>query len=409
MKRKNSFLKNYGSLVAILGGIAVGSLLGIILKDRAVGVKPLGDVFLNLLVTAVVPMVFFSMASAVAAMSDLKRLGKIFGWMIFIFTATGFVASVLMVAAVKMFLPLAGLLNVTLGAAPAVSTGSVADQIVRAFTAPDFLDILSKKNMLALIVFSLLVGLATSMVKEKGETFRQFLVSGNEVMVKLVGLIMLYAPIGLGAYFAYLVGVFGPQLLGTYGRAMAVYYPVAFGYFFVAFTVYAGIAGGIRGARTFWSNIIPASLTAWGTGSSVATIPLNLAAAEKTGVPEDVREVVIPLGATIHMEGSCLAAVLKIAVLFSVFHMPFAGFGTLAGAVGIAILAGIVVSGIPGGGLLGEILIITLYGFPIAALPLITMVGTLVDPPATMVNSIGDNVSSMMVARAVNGPKWMDK
>jgi Na+/H+-dicarboxylate symporter len=288
-------------------------------------------------------------------------------------------------------------------------TSGVADQVVRAFTAPDFPEILSKKNMLALIVFSILVGLAAASSGAKGEAFRKFLESGNAVMNRLIALIMLYAPIGLGAYFGYLVGVFGPQLLGSYGRAMLVYYPVALIYFVTGFSVYAWIAAGGKGVKTFWSNIIPTALTAWGTGSSVATIPTNLAAAEKVGVPRDVREVVIPLGATIHMDGSCLAAILKIAALFSFFGMPFDGVGTFAGAVAIAILAGTVISGIPSGGMLGEILIITIYGFPIGALPLITMIGTLVDPPATMLNSVGDNVASMVVARAVNGKDWMGK
>ncbi len=405
---KSEFFKNYGFLLSLLICISAGSVAGIALKEKAVMFRPFGDVFLNLLFTAVVPMVFFSMASAVAAMNDLKRLGRILGWMMLIFTLTGIVASFVMVAGVMVFLP-AGSLGAGMGMSGLAAPGNVADQIVKAFTTPDFVDLLSRKNMLALIIFSLLVGVATSLAREKGDAFRSVLASGNEVMGKLIGLIMLYAPIGLGAYFAYLVGTFGSQLLGSYARAMVVYYPFALAYFGGAFTLYALLAGGWRGIRAFWSNIIPASLTAWGTASSVATIPANLEAARKIGVPMDIREVIIPLGATIHMEGSCLAAILKIAILFALFHIPFTGLGTILIAVGVAVLAGIVVSGIPGGGLLGEVLIITLYGFPMEALPVITMIGALVDPPATMVNSIGDNVSSMMVARIMGGKNWMDQ
>ena len=406
--KKSEFLKNYGFLLSLLIGISVGSVAGLALKEKAVMLRPFGDVFLNLLFTAVVPMVFFSMASAVASMADLKRLGRILGWMMLVFTLTGIVASFVMIAGVMVFLP-AGSLGVGMGISGSATPGNVADQIVKAFTTPDFVDLLSRKNMLALIIFSLLVGVATSLAWEKGDAFRNVLASGNEVMGKLIGLIMLYAPVGLGAYFAYLVGTFGSQLLGSYARAIAVYYPLALAYFGGAFTFYALLAGGWRGIRVFWSNIIPASLTAWGTASSVATIPANLEAARKIGVPMDIREVIIPLGATIHMEGSCLAAILKIAVLFALFHIPFTSAGTILIAVGVAVLAGIVVSGIPGGGLLGEVLIITLYGFPMEALPVITMIGALVDPPATMVNAIGDNVSSMMVARILGGKNWMDQ
>ena len=107
------------------------------------------------------------------------------------------------------------------------------------------------------------------------------------------------------------------------------------------------------------------------------------------------------------MEGSCLAAVVKIAFLFGIFNMSFSGVETIATALGIALLVGVVVSGIPGGGTIGEILIISVYGFPMEVFPLITMIGTLVDAPATMVNAIGDNVSSILVARILGGKDWM--
>jgi len=386
--------------------------VGIGLKGDAAVLKPFGDIFLNLLFTAVVPLVFFSMSSAVAGMGDMKRLGRIMGWMMLIFVATGIIASTLMVAGVKMYPPvdtkmmvdLKGTMSTVL-ATPAEQ--NVSQQIVKAFTVSDFSELLSKKNMLALIIFSLLIGLATSAAGEKGKVFGQFLVSGNVVMTKVIGYIMWYAPVGLGAYFAYLVGVFGPGLLGSYGRAMALYYPLAIFYFFAGFSFYAYLAAGFNGIRMFWLNIIPAALTAVATGSSVATIPTNLEAAKKSGVPEDIREVIIPIGATIHMEGSCLAAILKIAFLFGIFQMDFSGAGTIITAVAVAILCGTVISGIPAGGMLGEMLIITLYGFPLEAMPLITIIGTLVDPPATMVNAVGDNVSSMMVARILGGKNWV--
>lgn len=117
----------------------------------------------------------------------------------------------------------------------------------------------------------------------------------------------------------------------------------------------------------------------------------------------------MPLGATIHMDGSCLSAMLKIAFIFGVFNQDFTGIDTFLTAIGICLLSGIVMSGIPGGGFTGELMIITLYGFPIEALPIITAIGVVVDPPATMVNSTGDTVSSMVVARHIEGKDWMEK
>ncbi len=408
MFKDNTFLKNYGFSFLLLASIAVGSLLGFILKQNAVIVKPFGDIFLNLLFAVVVPLVFFSISSAVASMSDGQRLGRILGWMMLVFTVTGAIASLLMIFVVKIFPPAAGIQIQLTGAASAEHM-QWQGLLVKTLTVTDFADLFLKKNMLALIIFSLLVGLAAMSCGSKAKAFREFLFAGNEVVSKMISFIMYYAPIGLAAYFAYLVGVFGPQLLGSYLQAMLIYYPAAIFYFAAFFSLYAFIAAGQKGVKVFWLNIIPVSLTALATGSSLASVPVNLEAAKKIGVTEDIREVVIPIGATIHMDGSCLSAVLKIAVLFSVFHMDFSGINTIVIAVGIALLSGTVMSGIPGGGFLGELMIVTMYGFPMEALPIISMIGILVDPPATMINSVGDNVSSMLVARAIGGKSWMNQ
>ncbi|MBI4633406.1 MAG: dicarboxylate/amino acid:cation symporter [Deltaproteobacteria bacterium] len=404
--RSSKFIRSYGFSILLIVSIGIGSLLGIVLKKEAVLFKPFGDVFLNLLFTAIIPLVFFSISSAVAGMSNIRRLGKILSAMLFVFMVTGMIASTIMAFAVQFYPPAAGIrLDVPVPAS--MEQIKTTEQIVKAFAAPDFPDILSKKNTLALIIFSILIGLATSAVGEKGKAFSAFLTSGSEVMMKVISYVMFYAPVGLCAYFAYFIGVYGPELLGSYVRAMEIYYPITILYFFLAFTLYAYLAARGTGVQTFWKNIIPPSLTALATGSSVATIPSNLEAANKTGIPKDISEVVIPLGATIHMEGSCLAAILKIAFLFGLYHLDFSGTQTFLTAIGIAILCGTVVSGIPGGGTIGELLIISLYGFPPESFPIITMIGTLVDPPATMVNAIGDNVTSMMIARMLGGKDWM--
>ncbi len=408
MNTKSSFLKSYGFSIILMISIIIGALLGIIYKDKAIMFKPLGDIFLNLLFTVIVPLVFFSISSAVAGMQNIRRLGKIMSAMLLVFVITGLIASIIMISGVIFFPPATGV-SVNLGNGVHVEHLKASEQIVKAFTVSDFAELFSKNNMLALIIFSILVGLAASASGERGKRFAGFLESGSSVMMKLISFIMYYAPVGLCAYFAYLVGVFGPQLLDSYARAMVVYYPTAILYFFIALTLYAFIAAGTTGVRKFWRNIIPPSLIALATGSSMATIPASLQAAENIGTPKDIREVIIPIGATMHMEGSCLAAVLKIAFLFGIFNMSFSGAETILTALGIALLTGVVVSGIPGGGTIGELLIISFYGFPMEALPIIMMIGTLVDAPATMLNAVGDNVSGMLVARMLGGKNWINQ
>jgi Na+/H+-dicarboxylate symporter len=136
---------------------------------------------------------------------------------------------------------------------------------------------------------------------------------------------------------------------------------------------------------------------------------VNLEAAHNIGIPDDISEVVLPVGATAHMEGSCLSGILKIAFLFGIFNMPFTGLGTFGSAILVSVLSGVVLSGVPGGGLVGEMLIVSLYGFPPEAFPIIATLGFLVDPAATMVNATGDTCSSMIVARMVEGKGWFEE
>jgi Na+/H+-dicarboxylate symporter len=407
METRRSFLRNYRFSLILLASMVVGCLLGHFRPDWAVPLKPLGDLFLRALFMIIVPMIYFSIASAVAVMSSTFRLLRILGSMLLVFTITGIIAATIMMTAVQWFPPAQGFANravaVTL---PAQQMGAF-EQLLRALTTGDFVELLSMRNTLALIVFAILTGLAASAGGESTRPFTAFLRAANEVFMRVVKYVMYLAPIGLGAYFANLVVTYGDVLVGAYGRAMLLYYPLTIAYFFVAFTVYTFVAGGWTGVKRFWSNILPPSLTALATGSSYVTIPVNLVASGQIGVPVDIRETVIPIGATLHMEGSCLAAVLKIAFVFGVFHMDFTSPEIILKAAGVALLAGMVISGIPGGGITGEVLIMTLFGLPPEALPLMNAIGNLVDPPATLVNAIGDNVSSMLVARVLGGRKWM--
>lgn len=400
-------LKAYRFPLILLASIIIGSIIGLIFGEKASVIKPFGDLFLNLLFMIVVPLVFFSISSAVANMDSMKRLGKIMGSMLSVFVITGIIASITMLVAVVIF-PVGSGVDIPIEVVENTGMLSLSDQLVNTFTVPDFVNLFSRKHMLALIVFSVLLGIATGLTGEAGKPFARFLESGSEIFMKVIQLVMYYAPIGLGAYFAALIGDFGGELIGDYAQAFILYYPVAFLYFVIGFTLYAFIAGGKQGVVRFWKNILAPAATALGTGSSFATLPINLQAAKQIGVPKDIRETVLPLGATIHMDGSCLSAILKIAFVFGVFNMDFTGFGTFVTAIAISLLSGIVMSGIPGGGFIGEMVIVTLYGLPIQALPMISAIGVVVDPPATMVNATGDTVASMLVTRQLEGRDWME-
>ena len=400
----HNFCKNYRFPLTIIAAILLGSIIGTVWGTKATALKPLGDIFLNLMFTVVVPLVFATIASAVGNMTNRTRLGKILGWMLAVFFATGLVAAVVIIIAVKLYPPAQGV-NIPLRAGTG-ETVALADRLVKAVTVSDFSLLLSRSNMLPLIVFSVMFGYCAGTMGENNIMSRALTAFSN-VMMKMVDLIMLYAPLGLCAYFASLVGEFGPQLIGAYSRAMILYYPLCVMYFLVAFAVYAFLAGGKNGVRKFFANILSPAVTSLATQSSIATLPANLEAADKIGVPKDISGIVLPIGATMHMDGSVLAAILKISFLFGIFGMEFAGWSTYLVSIVIAILSGVVLSGVPGGGLVGEMLIVSLMGFPPEAFPLIATIGFLVDPPATCLNVCGDTVASMMVARIIDGKNWM--
>ena len=147
-----------------------------------------------------------------------------------------------------------------------------------------------------------------------------------------------------------------------------------------------------------------------GTCSSVATIPTNLEVAEDTGINKDIAEMVIPLGATMHMDGSCFSCVLKIVFVWGVFGQPVE-WSSLPVIVLVAVLSSVGMSGVPGGGYIGEYIICSIF-FPAqieVAFPILVMIGNLVDPPATMINAAGDYVVSYIVSRFVDGRDWLDK
>ncbi|MBZ4190330.1 dicarboxylate/amino acid:cation symporter [Niabella beijingensis] len=397
---------SYASIILLLAGMLVGGITGVLFPGIVTYLKPVGDVFLNLLFVTVVPLVFFAIAVAVAAIEQKNRLGRVLAAMAVTFLVFILLAALFTVLMAYLF-PLAK---------PALEQGAVAgmeegdhktwgERLVTFFTVGEFYQLLSRQNMLALLVFSFLLGTAVRKSGQPAKPFYDFLVAGNEVMKQLLLLIMKGAPIGLGAYIAYQAADLGPQLFGFYAKPMALYYGTGILYFFIFFTLYAFIGNGRAGVRLFWKNNIVPSLTAVSTCSSLATMPANLIAAERIGIPAPVANVVIPLGTTLHKNGSSISAIVKIYVVFQMLGWDFFAPHNLLLALGITVLCSMVEGGIPNGGYIGELLMISAYHLPKETIPAVMIIGTLVDPLATILNATGNTVAAMVVTR-LTGEKF---
>ena len=402
------FVKKYWFPISILLSIIIGSLWGSYLKERAIILKPIGDIFLNLMFTIVVPLVFFTISSSIASMIDLKRLGKIMGYSLIVFTITCIIASVVMLVSVKIVNPL-GSNSVLIDATETVKNLSIGEQIVSALTVNDFSELLSRNNMLPLVIFSILFGVGVSALGDKGKKLSTNLEASSKALMKVVHIIMYYAPIGLCAYFMNLVGSFGISLISGYLRSFILYTVVGIIYYLVFYTLYAYVAGGKRAVKNFYKNALNPTAVALATQSSLATLPTNLESASNMGISKDIREVSMSVGSTMNMHGSVMASVLKISFLFSVFGRSFTGLDTYLIAILISVLSGVVMSGIPSGGLIGEMLIVSMYSFPAGAFLIISTIGIIVDAPATALNVMGNPTSAMLVSRLVEGKNWLKK
>ena len=416
MKR---FLKNYGFILCMFAGIVAGCVAGAlwpVVKDvngeivskGATVLEPLGTVFINLMFCIVVPMVFCSIASAIANMDSMKKAGKIMGVTVGTFLVTAGIAAIIMYAICRIFPLVQGQYEATAGEVG--KTLGLADMVINFFTKPDFYELLSRKAILPLIVFAVLCGFGIQMAGGKQTMTAKLLADITNCIMKVVKIISYYAPIGFFGFFSYLVATYGPELIGDYGRTLIIYYVLCFVYMFVFFPIYARFGGGKGAIKTMFQHLFKPAAVSFGTCSSVATIPTNMEAAEDTGISKDISDIVMPLGATMHMDGSAMAAIVKVAFLFGIFGKDF-GTGEAILAIIVAVFSSVAMSGIPGGGGTGELVLCTVF-FPdqmAIAYPIAIALGNLVDPPATMVNAAGDYVVSYIVARFIDGKDWLQK
>ncbi len=413
------FLSNYKSTIILLVAIIVGAIVGIVFKEKATILRPFGDLFLNLLLVIIIPLIFLSITTSIGRMKQPKRIGKIMTTIIVVFLITSIIA-VLVGFTSTYFIKLVNpedtqIIKESLEGVTAEETEdeeelTIADRTVSLLTVDDFSKLLSRENIIAVLVASVLFGIALNMSKEKGEPVFKFLESANVVINNVLKIIMYYAPIGLGCYFAALIGSFGSSIAVGYLKTFIAYTLIAIAYYIIVYTLYAFFAGGLNGIKVFWKNVIPPTVTALATCSSAASIPVNMENSKKMGVSEDIAETTIPLGTSFHKDGSIIGSVFKIMFLVCLFGTSISTPGEIMGVLGVALLANLLITAVPiGGGTISEMLIITMMGYPVTALPILTIIATIIDPQATTLNVVGDTASSMLVSRVVDGKDWLQK
>ena len=414
-----TFLANYKQTLILLASIIIGAIAGIVFGEKVTVLAPFGDLFLNLLLVIIVPLIFLTITTSIAKISQPKRLGKILGTTVLVFIIMSLVA-VLVGMLVTYPIKLVNIedsekihtaLDTTLEATTETDEDmTLLSRFLSALSVNDFSKLLSRDNLLAIIVFAILFGIAIKTSGEKGKLALDTLESFMNVIMSLLNIVMYYAPIGLGCYFAVLTGTFGSSIAIGYAKTFIVYTLVAFAFYFIMYTIYAFIAAGKKGVKAFWKNILPATITSLATCSSAASIPVNIKAARDIGVSDDICETIIPLGTSFHKDGSIIGSVFKVMFLVCIFGTPIYTLGGFMQILLVSLIATLFVAAIPiGGGTISEMMILTMMGYPVYTLPILTIIATIIDPPATLLNVVGDSSASMLAARIIDGKNWIDK
>jgi len=410
--------KNYKATIILLAAMIVGAIIGLIAKENAAVLSPIGDLYINLLMVIIVPLIFLTITTSIAKMKQPKRLGKVMTVILVVIIITSIISVLAGLAStyfVKLVDPEDGeQIKASLETETEVTEEeteiSIPEQLVSTLTVSDFNKLLTRDNIIAVLVFAILFGFAINLSKEKGEPILKVLDSANEVVLNFIKITTYIAPIGLGCYLAALVGTFGASIAIGYAKTFIYYNIVAIVFFAVAYTLYAFIAGGKKGIIAYWKNILPPAATALATCSSGASIPVSMEAAKKMGVSEDIAATTVSIGTNFHKDGSIIGSVFKIMFLVCLFGATVGSSVGIFEILGIALFATLLVTAVPiGGGTISETLIITMLGYPLAALPILTMVATVIDPLATVLNVTGNTANSMLVSRFVDGKDWMNE
>lgn len=401
--------KNYKSTIILLLSIIIGTFIGLIFKEKACVLSPLGDIFLNLMFVVIVPLIFLTITSSIIKMENPKRLGKIMITILIVFAVMSIIAALIGVVSSytiklidsKDINNLTNLLNQDVVISEEVN---ILQKTANLLTVNDFYKILSKDNIIAILVFSIIFGFAIRKSKDKGKKVIELILSLNEVVINIVNIIMYYAPIGLGCFIATLIGSYGSVIAIGFLKTFIVYTLVCIFIYVFVYSAYVFLVSGKKGLKAYWKNIIGPSTTALATCSSAATIPINIKYTKEMGVPSDIAETTIPMGTSFHKDGSVVGSAFKIMFLIYLFGKDI----NILTILGVSLLSTLLITAVPiGGGTISEMFILQILGFPSSALPILSIIATIIDAPATVLNVVGDSCSSLIVARIIDGKNFL--
>ncbi len=396
----SQFLRNYLSTILLLVGVIIGGAVGIIFGPGASVLRPVGTLFLNLVFVLVVPIVFVSVANAMIGLRKNGLMGRVLLTAVGVFLAMSVVVAMISYASVLIYNPFQGMEGTGVSDGMSDAAGRfelpLGDTLVAMFTVSDFVHLLSKDNLLPLVVIAIFFGLAVSSEGPKAQGIASALQQVEGVIFKMMKYVMYFAPIGIGCYFADTVGTLGSQIVGGFMKMLVMTLILTLVIFFVLHSAYILLFTKIP-LGTYWRNMIEPSLTAMGTCSSAASMPVTIEAVRGMGASPAIAQSVVPLGINLHKDGSVLIGIYKVVLAMVAFSQFTPSVGNFLLAAGVTILVSTVVGAIPIGGMTGEILICSVLGLDPSFAATLLIIGTLCDIPATLLNTSANATAAAMV------------
>ena len=400
-RRSLAFWIFIGLIIGIVAGMAlipinIGNLTGLDIAKNYI--KPFGTIFLNLLKFVVVPIVLFSIASGVISMRDIRKVGSIGGKTVVYYlctTAFAVILSLILASIAKsigLFRPLS-----TSGLEYSAPAGqSIMDTIVGIFPS-NFITPLSNATMLQVIVISLFLGFGILLAGEKGELAGKVVDSFNEVFLKIMDFIIQLSPIGVACLICPVVTENGPQILGDLFLVLLVTY---IGYALHAVLVYSLTVKAMGGVSPiqFFKGMAPAMIMAFSSASSVGTLPFTLECSEKLGAKKEVASFVLPLGATINMDGTAIYQGMCAVFIASCFGIDLT-IGQMMTIVLTATLASVGTAGVPGAGMVMLTMVLQSVNIPVEGIALVAGIDRLFDMGRTTINITGDAACAVIVSK----------
>ena len=395
MKEKKKMSLATKIFIALILGIIVGLALTKH-PEIAVGyIKPFGTIFLNLIKWVVTPLVFFSIMAGVISMRDIKKVGSVgIKTLVYYLCTTAFAITIGLILA-NLFKGIFPVLKTTDLVYEASEPVKFMDTLVGIFPA-NFFGPFVEANMLQIIVASLIIGFALLLIKQEKEIEFRLVDILNDVFMKVMELIVALSPIGVFCLICPVVAENGPAVLGSLAKVLLVAYIAYFVHTILVYSV-AVKAGAGMSPITFFKGMMPAIMFAFSSASSVGTLPINMDCTEKLGANRDISSFVLPLGATINMDGTAIYQGVCSIFIASCFGINLT-FSQMLTIVLTATLASIGTAGVPGAGMVMLAMVLSSVGLPVEGIALVAGVDRIFDMGRTTVNITGDASCAIIVS-----------